>query len=192
MGIKASGVRDWWADGRPEQTQTHWDTWQKEHRVTLPLAIETIGATAVYEIGCGPGPNLRLLRSKHPGLRIGGSDVSTREITFLREHLDGDFTIRAAPHRIDPFWDVMLSCFTMAYMYPEAARRQFRMNAARWMILIEPWGGGELRTGIEPDVSPMWHHDYPGLARGTGWTLAYRWPIAKIDYLTTLAIYQRL
>ncbi len=190
MGIKAYGIKDWWATGKPDITQASWDTWEKDHRLTLPLAIEEIGATAVFEIGCGPGPNFRLLRSRHPNIVIGGSDINPREIEFLKAQFDGDFTVRPAPHEIPASYDALLSCFTMAYMYPGAVKQQLRLTKTRWLVLIEPWGEDQLFMGIEEDVSPMWHHDWWSMTRATGWQLRYRWPIAKVDYLTVLAIYE--
>lgn len=189
--MEAYEIQSWWGETRPCIAERLWDTWQAEHRKTLPLAVQVIRATSVYEIGCGAGPNLRLLRAEHPTLPLGGSDINRPEVDWVNDHLGIGATVQTIPHQVDPRWDTVLSCFVLAYCLPSRVSQMLRQLTSRVLILMEPHGDDEYCFGSYDDVSPRWSHDWQSMARATGWHLAYRWPIYPADGLDSLRILTR-
>ena len=189
--IKKEDILPWWAGKRPFRAQQSWDSWELPHRQTIPLALQTTGVKSVYEIGCGAGPNLRLVQAKCPDIEIGGMDPHPGETAFASEHLGVPIETGHCPVTIDPKWEAVLSCYTLANVFPENVREQLKSIPTHWLILLEPSGLDEFFQPMEPDVAPRWHYNWSKMTSETGWALKFHWPIEPRDGLNTLEIYYR-
>ena len=176
-----------------------WESWEAPHRFVIPLALkllEPIGIGSVYELGCGSGPNLRLLQKLVPGLPIGGSEPSPGLAGWASEHLGVHIDQTTLPEVPSDSWDVYLSCYTLAYVDPEDILTTLRGLNGRALILMEPQGAGGLvnltdihgrRYGV-----PEYHHDYLALLPESGWRMTWRWPLIQaVQGLSTVIIAER-
>lgn len=180
----------WWAQDQHHPPQRSWGSWDLPHRETLPQAVHGLYGKAVYEIGCGAGPNLRLLREKLPEVRLGGSDLNPGYVKWAREHLGLPITVQGLPQDVGPEWDITLSGYTMAYCPPDVVAQQLERIESQHLILMEPWGKGEcVATGVA--AIPTWYHDWRRLTGDTGWSMEWRWPIAQRNDLNSLTIFRR-
>lgn len=176
---------------READAQPLWESWSKPHRATLPLAVECVGAKSLYEIGCGPGPNLRLLRREFPELRLGGCEVNPGHVRWAVEHLATPVERAELPRPIGSEWDVTLSCYVLSYCPPQMALAQLDMTRSPYLILMEPWGDSEIQQHGDSSV-PRYYHAWLKLLNATGWSIVWRWPVPPIDDLQALTIAYRL
>lgn len=153
-----------------------WESWEAPHRIMVPLALKLLQpVTSVYELGCGSGPNLRLLKELMPELPIGGSEPSPGLAGWASEHLGVHIDQTTLPGVPSDPWDVYLSCYALAYVDPEDVLTTLRGLDGRALVLMEPNGDGSLVSlgyGI-----PEWHHDYLALLAESGWRMKWRWPL---------------
>src|SRR5439155_1828386 len=106
---------------------------------TLATAVRVTEAESLYEIGCGSGPNLRLLREALRNLTLGGCDVRQEYVDFAYAHgLNVD--CHALPYEVPAEWDATLSCYAMAYLDPTEVREQLGSIKSRSLIFMEPEG----------------------------------------------------
>jgi trans-aconitate methyltransferase len=166
-----------------------WSKWQDEHRVMGLMALKLLQpVTSVYELGCGSGPNLRLLKEYWPvPLVLGGSEPSPGLAAWASEHLGIHIDQSALPEVPEDSWDVVLTCYALAYVEPEDVLATFAALKARAMVILEPNGAVQgapaglmqMTDGGNPVGVPEWHHDYPSLLAETGWRMTWRWPMTK-------------
>jgi SAM-dependent methyltransferase len=179
---------DWWA--RDYDPQPQWESWQAPHRLTLPSAIEGIDAGSVYEIGCGAGPNLRLLREHLPHVHLAGSDINPRHASWAARHLSIAVDVASIPHDVDGSWGAVLTCYTLAYCEPHIVEQQLARIDSPYLIVMEPWGDGACYQATKQSC-PRWHHDWRLLTGDTGWRLEWKWPVPSVNGLSSLAIFQK-
>lgn len=183
-------VNRWWAGyGNAE---TIWDTWLAPHRATLHTAVQGLGVKSLYEIGCGPGANLRLLQRECPGVRLGGSDVNEGYVKWAQERLHAPIDHKSLPHGVDAEWDVTLSCWVLAYVDLEDTLETLSTIHTRSLILMEPWGHNPQGWFQDKGCSVAYRlHPWLDLAERTGWFMTWRWPIPEANGLNSLAVFQR-
>ena len=184
----AAHVTEYWA--AKHNAEPLWDTWQAPHRATLPMAVSGLQAKSLYEIGCGPGANLRLLQRECPGVRLGGSDVNEWYVKWAQERLHVPIEHKTLPHGVGPEWDVTLTCFTLSYLDLEDTLETLTRVQTRSLILMEPWGDVETWYSVDQTVA-LRNHPWLALAERTGWFLTWRWPVPEVNGLDSLAIFQR-
>lgn len=195
----------WWVD-RAEITSVAehmWSRWRDAHRMMIPLALSTLGGVErLYELGCGSGPNLRLLQHLDPSLRLGGSDPSPGLAAWASEHLGVHIDQTALPEVPSDRWDCVLTCYTLAYVEPEDVVTALSGLNARALVLLEPMGdvaGDSVGLGYMRDPTsgervgvPEWHHDYSHLLQESNWRMTWRWPlIPRTHGLNALLIAER-
>ena len=168
-----------WVQGAGAQAM--WDSWQAAHRPNVELAFRLLPKVeSVYEVGCGSGPNLRLLREKFPHMRLGGSEPHDALREFAAEHLGLAIDSDELPHTPSG-WDVLLTCFTMAYVTAEKAAETFQRAQHRYAVILEP--GAYMVPFAHPAMYrrekklPLYAHDYPNILKNAGWYIIWRWPI---------------
>jgi len=179
-----NNLTQWWIQREQPQAvaQTMWESWKAPHRIMVPLALKMLSSVeSVYELGCGSGPNLRLLKEIQPGLSIGGSEPSPGLAGWASEHLGVHIDQLTLPEVPSDRWDVYLSCYALAYVDPEDVLTTLRALDGRALVLMEPQGEGELvQLQTEDGASyglPEWHHDYLALLPESGWRMTWRWPV---------------
>jgi len=166
-----------------------WNSWRAPHRATIPDAVSLLGASSVYEIGCGVGANLRLLRETSPGVKTRGSDINPTYVTWAKEH-GLCVEARALPLLVSRDWDVTLSCYVLAFCDADTVHQTLEMLSSPALILIEPWGDGE-RVQAHSGKCPRIYHAWDDVLARAGWRMMTRWPIAPVDGLTHLTIATR-
>jgi hypothetical protein len=170
-----SGTR-WWLERKrtPADAETMWESWLAPHRQHLILALRCLPPVAsLYEIGCGSGPNLRLLKAMYPEMRLGGSEPCQGLATWASEHIGCHIDQAFLPDGAPTGYDVMLSCYALAYVDEDAVRETLRRTETLHAILMEPNAGLVSGGAGVPEVQ----HDYLTALEETGWRLQFRWPI---------------
>lgn len=192
-------LTNWWVQTHqaPSSAQQMWESWEAPHRKHMVDALLTLPELeSVYEVGCGSGPNLRLIKEIycHP-LRLGGADPSPGMAAWASEHLGISVDVMALPQVPDTKWDCVMSCYAMAYLEPNDAEKTLDnlRKVAKYLVLFEP------NAGIHPydqpgmysrgGALPEWAHDYPVMLRNTGWLTLWRWPyMPPKDGLNTMIV----
>ena len=181
----------WWVErADPQSVAAHmWAKWQDEHRVMGLTALRLLSpVTSVYELGCGSGPNLRLLKEYWPvPLVLGGSEPSPGLAAWASEHLGIHIDQLALPGVPEDPWDVILTCYALAYVEPEDVLATFAALKARALVILEPNGAiqgapaglMQMTEDGHPVGVPEWHHDYPALLAESGWRMTWRWPMSR-------------
>lgn len=179
-----NSLRDFWVE-QERDAERMWESWNHAHRKHVLNALVCLPAPgSLYELGCGSGPNLRLVRQAFPKMRLGGSEPNGGLAAHASQALEISIERAEFPYAPGPEWDVTLSCYALAYADPSVARETLANIGTRHLILIEPcawvapYGPPNEPPGYYAGVAmPHCAHDYLAMTRDTGWTLTWRWPI---------------
>lgn len=176
----------WWVQTHEARSSAEkmWESWQAEHRHHLVDALKTLPPLdSLYEIGCGSGPNLRLIKEKYPReLVLGGSEPSPGMAAWASEYLGVKIDNTALPQLPDESWDCVMSCYALAYVEPDDLKATLSglQKVATYVVLFEP--NAHLMPYEGPNLYslggavPCWAHDYPTVLRECGWQMIWRWP----------------
>ncbi len=153
----------------------YWDSWRAPHRQQIVRVLQELVPDwqTLHEVGCGPGANLRLLTATWPERRLSGWDANPEAVRWCQEHL-ADVPVWEArlPEASLPASDVLLSCYALAYVAPDALWAlldRLWAAAARALLLAEPMAEPEAVGACGPRGE--WRHDYAEWAqRAGGWT----------------------
>ena len=175
------------ADADQARAIRMWESWEMPHRRSLCMAMYALHPESVYELGCGAGPNLRLLQTVAPDLRIGGSDPVEGYQTFASQALgvpiDGD----ELPDVPRTGWDVVVTCYVLAYLPSSVVvetLQRLHQSEARALVLMEP-----MTTATAPGTVC---HPYRLFLKETGWAVTWGWPVLPSpDGLDTCLIAER-
>lgn len=179
-------LTQWWVQthAEPSSAEKMWESWRAEHREHLLDALKTLPPLeSLYEVGCGSGPNLRLIQAEYPRpLELGGSDPSAGMAAWASEHLAVTIDNVALPQVPDRLWDCVVSCYALAYLEPKEFKETLEnlREVATYLVLFEPnafvmpYAGPNLYS--LGGAVPCWAHDYPSVLRKTGWQTIWRWP----------------
>ena len=166
--------------GTERNAETMWDSWKDIHRSKVLLALSCIPAfESLYELGCGSGPNLRLIHEARPGVALGGSEPNVGLAAWASEHLGVTIDLWALPDVPESPWDVFLSCYAMAYVDEETVQHVLTHATSKHFVIIEPtahvlpFEAPGLYTG---HAMPCYVHDYQKLAE-PHWRTLWRWPL---------------
>ena len=184
-------LRDRWRVSK--RVEEDWDSWQDPHRAMIPGAVRNLHPTSLHEIGCGAGANLRLLRAVFPDLRLSGSDVCLDAVEWMQWQLGCEGQVGALPE--DVHAEVMLSCYTMAYLDHDSVVKQVSRFTGRALILLEPHGNGEYTTIIREDGSlmvPRCYHNYSRILTDLGWRCTQGAAIPPVDGLKVMLTFERV
>src|SRR5688572_22982158 len=171
-----------------------WDSWQAEHRQSVIQAIARLDVHSVYEIGCGAGPNLRLLRERYPKMLLTGGELHKGHREFANQHFPVEHL--ELPEIPKGTYDCILSLYTLAYVENVApVLRGLYDNGNKYLVLIEPsahahpfWAAGF----YEGHALPSFVHDYRTLGEQAGWRTLWRWPITPhIQGLNVVLVMER-
>ena len=200
MTVTTATLRDWWCDTHATEATAAqmWhstDGRQREHALMATELVKPF--TSLYEVGCGSGPNLRLLRERYPTVRLGGSEPGETMAQWaadrLQIHIDRVPLPELAIKHKD--WDVILAMYVLAYLDEEdviLALRRMRDAAPRALILAEPTGGvlgSPYGLASRNGALPEWYHDYARLLPASGWAIQWRWLVMPpVDGLNVLTI----
>ncbi len=176
-----------------------WDSWRMVHRETILRALGHIGTVGgVYEVGAGSGPNLRLIRENFPQVHLAGSEPYGPMRQWVREHLGIRLDTTRLPGTGCQTADVVISCYTLAYVHPEVLSEFLEMLPARRLILAEPTAGIPPHEGAGikmPDGEKAMGyavHDYRSALGEAGWRLTGLWTDNNANNLNAVMTAERV
>ena len=138
---------------RPEKHKRYWrerqinwktaylDTWEHPHRLMLSDILKRLPWHSLFEVGCGPGPNLMRFVKDFPNVVVGGNDVSEDAIKLAKETFNGAHLKVGSAEDImmsDNSTDVVLSDMTLIYVGEiDKAIKEMRRVARNYIVLCE-------------------------------------------------------
>lgn len=214
MHAQTLEATEFWA--RPRDESSAWisnyqRSLQTRHRIIISRAIRECGATSVLEIGCHCGPNLLRIATDQPRVtRLLGYDVNEQAVEAGRRwaqsvglgdriQIEAGTVPAATRHLPDRSFDVVLSCYTLAYIAPgDLAAMLWEMGrlAKHAMVIAEPMTSAhEPRTRSNLTGYVEWAHNYQTASRWLGtWSdcVMRSEPVSPpVDQLDTVLIAER-
>lgn len=132
-----------WSERKIDWRKDYLSTWNHPHRSIITHMLKSIPAFSLWEVGCGPGPNLVRILKEVKGLSLGGSDVNEDAIAVARETFKGGiFHVEHGDDLLmgDKSVDVLLTDMTLIYVGPFKIRdyiREFKRVARNYVIFVE-------------------------------------------------------
>jgi hypothetical protein len=172
-------LTQYWVETQHD-SQRMWDSWKDPQREHLIQAVSRLDIHSLYEMGCGAGPNLRLLRERYPKMLLAGGELSLGHQEFANRHFPVDNLKLPVLPSLGRF-DCVLSMYTLAYV-EEAGQvlDGLYKQGVKYLVLIEPsanaypfWTPGF----YEGHAMGSFVHDYKVLGEQAGWRVLWRWPI---------------
>ncbi len=207
---------DWWARKRDAGGAAWIANYQKSlkarHRDAIVEVVKSLAPETLFEVGSHCGPNLVRIAQEFPDILMHGIDASAEAVKAGREWVTSlglEKRVQLSTQRFPDgtqatptgFADVVLSCYTLAYIAPEdldAALYEMGRLAARAVILAEPMaidGSGQPPTRNLSGYSE-WAHDYQ---RALGWIGSLRNVTTRIvpirpsvDRLNAILVVERI
>lgn len=191
---------DWWA--RHRESAADWianyqRSVKSRHRGIIATVIKELAPETLFEVGSHCGPNLVRLAQELQDLSMHGIDASVDAVNAGRAWVKGlglDGRIRLSAQRFpegtqampSAFADVVLSCYTLAYIAPadlDAALYEMGRLAARAIVLAEPMAIGAHQPASVRNLSGYseWAHDYQAALAWVGSLRGVTTRIVPID-----------
>lgn len=113
----------YWRDRKINWQTQYLDTWTHPHRELIMAALKSLNWVSLWEVGCGPGPNLvRILHTfKDQPRQLGGSDINPDAIELARTTFKGGkFHVESTEDMMlsDNSVDIVLSDASLIYVSP--------------------------------------------------------------------------
>lgn len=116
-----------WQERKIDWEKDYLSTWNHPHRQLIMWTLETFPWVSLWEVGCGPGPNLvRIIKSNFQGRQLGGSDVNADAIEVAKKSFKGGkFHVESSDDMLlsDQAVDVMLSDAHLIYIGPRKIKK---------------------------------------------------------------------
>lgn len=208
MRAETIAAAQFWAQSRGPETDAWIRQYQKStstrHRGIIAGMVKTLQPATLLEIGCHCGPNLIRLGHEVPALKMIGIDVNAEAVAAGQRWAESQgladrvqFHVGRVPEATseteDACADVVLSCYTLAYIAPadlDAVLWEVGRIAAKAVILAEPTGG-YAKCAVEGGYSE-WGHDYRERAKWIGTLRDMTWstlPVTpKVDELSAVLV----
>ncbi len=196
----------------------YWDSLGAHYRTALVEALDTVLPVqgSLLEIGCGPGVNLLRVLQAFPDVDVTGVDVSQAAIDNGEKRFAAAIAAGELPGRgraalcvgelpealdaVDPV-DVVLSCYTLAYVHPfDIARTLEKLLelGERAIVLAEPMLVPGLPSGLIPNTSGKprpreFRYDYLRWfqEKAPGWWVTTMKPLI-VDRMNRLLVAERV
>lgn len=182
-------AQQFWSQGRtPEDWERLWNLTEQPHRQALVQQFHLLRHfTSITEYGCSVGTNLRLLRRAFPWAQLTGVELNAQAAEFARKKFAGDprveIRVGSLSDPVVPPTDVVLTCYSLAYVQPEEVLTVIKRLAAAArvaIIMAEPY---------RPDISqlvpglhfPEWMHPFSDLLAGALAGRRGRLMVRKLD-----------
>jgi SAM-dependent methyltransferase len=150
----------------------YWESTDGSHRDAIITALEHVGPfSSVLELGCNTGPNLRRIHQRWPGVALVGLDIHAGALAYGRAAAEADGWAWTGVvgdlrelGRLEQHADVVLSCYSLAYLDPrdiDAALAAALACAKTALIICEPGAGGqEVYVPPGPKNVAEYHYNY--------------------------------
>ncbi len=214
MQVATVAAVDWWGATRADATawiDDYKNSLHERHRDAIAEIVKRYDVTSVLEAGCHCGPNLIRLAQDIPTLTdLFGVDASAQAIEAGtawaheaglgdRVHMQVGRFPEATSHMPNQCADIVLSCYTLAYLSPEdldAALYELGRLAKKAVILAEPVTSGEpVQLSRTARGYQEWAHAYGKSLKwiGTmrGMTLRMLDIVPPVDRLNAVLVLER-
>ncbi len=119
MNSSEAEWKDYWKKRKIDWKTSYLDTWNHPHRDLIIRVLKNLPFISLFEIGCGPGPNLVKIVKELPGKQIGGCDISEDAIELANKTFSGGMFKVASGNNIlmsDKSVDVVLTDMALIYV----------------------------------------------------------------------------
>lgn len=114
--------KKFWKERKIDWSKHYLATWNHPHRKLIDYALKSFYWISLWEVGCGPAPNLaHILHNGAQGKQLGGSDVNSDAIELARKTFTGGkFHVESSDDLLlsDKSVDVVLSDAHLLYYGP--------------------------------------------------------------------------
>lgn len=134
---------NFWKNRKINWAEAYLDTWNHPHRGLVTFMLRSIPFFSLWEVGCGPGPNLLRIIKDLPGKQLGGSDVSEDAILLARETFpNGLFHVEPGNNMMmsDKSVDVVLTDMALIYVDPlqiDSYIKEIKRIAREYVLIVE-------------------------------------------------------
>ena len=114
--------KQYWKNRKIDWEQAYLSTWDHPHREMIVWALTKLHWLSLWEVGCGPGPNLKKILTRFGNKQLGGSDISDDAIALAQKtFIGGRFHVESVEDMLlsDNAVDVILSDATLIYIDPK-------------------------------------------------------------------------
>lgn len=144
--LRRRSTKEWasWWQHRSINWKDHYlVTWNHPHRIIILKILSQLGWKSLYEVGCGPGPNLVLIVKNLEDKQVGGCDINPDAIALARETFHGGvFMVGPAMDIMasDNFADVVLTDMCLIYLDHKnigKALKEIKRISTRYVLFFE-------------------------------------------------------
>lgn len=135
--------KKYWTERKIDWKTSYLDTWDHPHRQLLVWILKTIPFYSLWEVGCGPGANLKKIVQEIPNKQLGGSDVNPEAIELAQKTFKGGlFHVESGENLLmsDNSVDVILSDACLIYVDPTKIKKylnEYKRVARSHIVLCE-------------------------------------------------------
>lgn len=140
-----NGLSKYWLKDRFDEK--YWldylNTWNHPHRLYLVSILKNLPFIALFEVGCGSGPNIKTIINYLPGKTLGGVDINPKAIEIANKTFKGGhFRVASGDNIImtDKSTDVILSDMCLIYVGPRKIKdylKEMKRIARNHIVLHE-------------------------------------------------------
>lgn len=124
--------KKYWSERKIDWNQSYLSTWNHPHRELIVWALHKFKWMSLWEVGCGPGPNLVRIINTFKNIQLGGSDINADAIALAQKTFNGGrFQVESVEDMLlsDKSVDMMLSDAALIYIDPKKINKA--MNEIR-------------------------------------------------------------
>ena len=113
--------KKFWKERKIDWQKEYLDTWTHPHRNIIISLLSSFHWNSLWEVGCGPGPNILRILKSFSGKQLGGSDVNAEAIELANKtFVGGRFHVESVEDMLlsDCSSDVVLSDAALIYIDP--------------------------------------------------------------------------
>jgi len=177
----------WWEHRKIDWNKEYLSTWNHLHRQIIAAMLAEKDWISLWELGCGPGPNLIQIIKKFPNRQVGGSDINPEAIEIAGKLFQGGHFEVCPNHDImgsDNFTDIMLADRTLMYSGPLMIKKVIKeiKRCTRQGVIIVEYDTESLWEQLKFLFSSgMYAHNYEKLLKKEGFydIVKYRMPIME-------------
>lgn len=143
MRITTKQHKEYWRDRKIDWNAHYLSTYTHPHRSVILEVLRTFPWRSLWEIGCGPGPNLVAIAKDMPGKELGGNDINPDAIALARQTFKGAIFEVCSSEDIllsDKSCDVILSDMSLIYIGPTKIKKvleELKRIARNRIVFVE-------------------------------------------------------
>lgn len=166
--------KEYWKNRKIDWQTQYLDTWGHPHRNLIVWMLKSIKFFSLWEVGCGPGANLKKILTEFKNVQLGGSDVNPEAIKLAEQTFKGGvFHIESGEDLLmsDNSVDVILSDACLIYVSPFKIKKylkELHRVARTHIVLCELHHPNWFRRTIYWWQRGYFVHNYKKLLEQTG------------------------